>query len=101
MGELDRQTELTNVVRNILLKNWDPIRIQEFPEKLRVAAKDEYDEYVQHLVKMILEGRDKTAFEIYLFDIETRSMGQKSSNSRASVAAQILFELEEKFANRH
>lgn len=45
-------------VRAVLLHEWDPIGICDFPE-----AQDEYDSYVYPLCEMINQGKD--AHEIY------------------------------------
>ncbi len=90
--------ELADLVRAILLRDWDPIRVQEFPEHLRLANADEYDSYVEPLVGMMTEGRGKEALATYLLDIETRVMGQKAGNSRAALAATALFDLEGRLA---
>ena len=91
---VDSPPPLSEIVRNILLTAWDPIRIQELPEKYRLAAADEYDEYVATIVKMINERSEQRAFERYLLFIETRTMGQRAGNSRAPTAAQALFDLQ-------
>jgi len=99
--DINRYKELTGKVRDILLKTWDPIRVQEFPIELRRAATDEYDAYVDPIVQMILAGERLEVLEAYLFNTETQAMGQKPIHSRAAVAAQILSDLENEFADRH
>jgi len=69
--------------------------------ELRNAATDEYDAYVDPIVQMILASKRLEALEAYLFNTETQAMGQKPIHSRATVAAQILSDLENEFADRH
>jgi hypothetical protein len=99
MGQsLDSRRQLTETVRNILLTDWDPIRVQEFPEKFRLAAVGEYDDYIVKIIDMIGAKSERRAFERYLLDVETQTMGQRAENSRAAAAAQALFDLQAKFA---
>jgi hypothetical protein len=93
-----RNDELTDVVRAILLVNWDPIRIQDLPIEIRRANHDEYDCYVETVVRMIMDRANEAALAKYLHDVETQAMGVKPGNSRAAFAAQALFAAEEGFA---
>jgi hypothetical protein len=87
------RTRLDRAVREILLKEWDPVAIQELPEQFRVANADEYDAYVQPIVDMIASGQSMDALADHLHDIETRNMGR----GRAAAAALKLHELEALF----
>lgn len=90
------EARLADTVRDILLAEWDPIRLQELPAGMRAANSDEYDLYVEPIVRMIMDDREESAFRDYLRDIELRKMGQKPQFSRAPLAAKALFELKGK-----
>ena len=92
--------DLATLVRKVLLTEWDPIRMQELPDALRLANQDEYDDYVGPVAEMIAAGQDRLALESFLRDIETRAMGQPPANSRAAQAAMTLFGLEQTYARK-
>jgi hypothetical protein len=88
------QGELMDTIRNILLKYWDPILIEELPEDYRAANSDEYDDYIEPILRMIADRLDRITIEGYLSDVESRLMGLRRRSGRAALAAQALFELE-------
>jgi hypothetical protein len=48
-------------VRTILLRDWDPIGVNDLPE-----AQDEYDSYVQPISEMLKQGKDVNEVYAYL-----------------------------------
>ena len=83
-------------VREILMRNWDPVGVAGIPD-----AADEYDDYVRRAYVMLTDQR-ATAEEIaaYLFDIATNHMGLSSSAElaeRSNQAARILINLRPDF----
>lgn len=54
----------------ILLKEWDPIGIQNTPE-----AHDEYEAYAASLLELIVSGKLEHEIFEYLWCIETEHMG--------------------------
>ena len=92
--------QLTEMVRQILLLAWDPIRIRELPDDIRRSNQDEYDRYVAAVSGMIMDGRDQRALEHYLSAVESLIMGQQPDSGRTVATAQALFNLEQKFASR-
>ena len=72
-------------VRSILLAVWDPIGIRDVTE-----ARDEYDNYVMPVAKMLLDGHSAIEISRYLLGVEIDSMGLKGDNDRALAAAQRL-----------
>jgi hypothetical protein len=58
-------------IREVLMREWDPIGVSGVPE-----AADEYDSYVGEVYMMLMQGRASSeAIAAYLFDIATRHMG--------------------------
>jgi hypothetical protein len=62
-------------IREIMMRDWDPIGVAGVPE-----AVDEYARYVAQVYLMLMEQR--TSVEVitsYLFDIATKNMGLSNS----------------------
>jgi len=58
-------------VRDILMRDWDPIGVAGIPE-----AADEYDAYVDKTYVMLMDQRATAeAISAYLFEIATKHMG--------------------------
>jgi hypothetical protein len=58
-------------VRDVLMREWDPIGVAEIP-----AAADEYDAYASKAYVMLMDERaTEKAISAYLFKIATRHMG--------------------------
>jgi hypothetical protein len=77
-------------VRKLLLREWDPIGVQDVPE-----AQDEYDAYVCGVYIMLMDDRaDVAALEERLSDIATKHMGispaQWLRDRCSTTAAQLL-----------
>src|SRR5688572_19310028 len=73
---LDRARNYHNRIRDILLKEWDPIGVGDVPE-----AQDEYDSYVGELYGMLTRHAPRHALIDHLWEIETVSM-ELSGNKR-------------------
>jgi hypothetical protein len=63
-------------VREVLMREWDPIWVRDVPE-----AQDEYDTYVGKVYVMLM-GERATAESIaaYLFDVATVQMGSSNES---------------------
>ncbi|MER8634481.1 hypothetical protein NKH55_32925 [Mesorhizobium opportunistum] len=66
----DQSDKNRDLVRDVLLRDWDPIGISGIPE-----AKDEYDDYADVVLAMLI-NENATAEDIagYLFKIATEDM---------------------------
>ena len=83
-------------VREILLRDWDPIGVYGVPE-----AADEYDTYADRTYVMLMD-EDATAKEIafYLFTVATEHMGLADHGrlaERSAQVAQLLVQLRPEF----
>jgi hypothetical protein len=67
---LSKATKYYNAIKNILLKQWDPIGISGIPE-----ASDEYDSYISEIYKMLINRSPKQDIFDYLWMLETEHMG--------------------------
>jgi hypothetical protein len=80
--------ELMPEVRRILLEEWDPIGISEFP-----GAQDEYDAYVLGVSKMICSGKSDEQLYGHLHWIECERMGLDGNEVRTRNVAMKLASL--------
>lgn len=74
-------------VRRVLLADWDPIGVRDLPGKYRHAAADEYDSYIDPVIRMLLAGKSKEEVADFLYDTEVRNMGGRRDRSAANAAA--------------
>ena len=81
-------------IREILLADWDPIGVREFPEKYRRAANDEYDSYIAPLIEMLSAGKSVQDVADFLYDVEVRRMGRRRDRTCADAAARKLVDIE-------
>lgn len=72
-------------VRQILLKEWDPLGVGDVP-----AAEDEYDRIVPALVSMLERGRGTADLKDVLIAFEEELVGQDADTSACERAAQML-----------
>ena len=65
---------LRRAIREILLKDWDPIGVSDIPE-----AQDEYDSYVGGVEGLLLRGAAPDEIAAHLARIEGEQMGLPAS----------------------
>jgi hypothetical protein len=65
-----RAREIQEGIRQVLLRYWDPIGIQEVPE-----AQDEYDSYVGGVYRLLAGGSPDDVIVNHLDLIERETMG--------------------------
>ncbi len=92
---MDKSSETLKIVRDILLSDWDPLRLQELPVEYLLSNQDEYDRYAEVLAEMVTSSCEQEAIEDYLFDVQVHKMGQKPDRTRAAAAALKLFSLKQ------
>ena len=83
-------------VRDVLMREWDPIGVAGIPE-----AADEYDTYASKAYVMLMDDRAPAeAISAYLFEIATNHIGLANIEEladRSDRAAQILFAMRPEF----
>ena len=67
---LDKARRYHDAIRMALLKEWDPIGVNQVPE-----AQDEYDHYVPAIYKLLISRKPKHEVFDYLWWLETEHMG--------------------------
>ena len=65
MGKyIDRAREYQSAIRQILMKEWDPIGVSHV-----VEAQDEYDSYIPHIYSQLLHRKSEEEIFENLWDI--------------------------------
>jgi hypothetical protein len=86
-------------IREIFLRNWDPIGVCGIPE-----AKDEYDTYADKAYLMLMDdGATASAIAAYLMKIATEHMGLSDRGwlaERSDHVAELLVSLRAEFETR-
>jgi hypothetical protein len=95
-----RSRENRRLLREFLMKEWDPIGVRGIPE-----AHDEYDRYVGEIYVMLVDG-DATVAEMerYLEEVELEYMGLTdvpSRKERRPYIAAALLQLRSTFLDTH
>jgi len=80
--------EAQRQIREILMKEWDPIGVAGIPE-----AQDEYDAYVSEVYRLL--SRRASAKELFdsLWWVETEHMGLRGNRQRTQMVAERLARL--------
>lgn len=84
----ERARALQLKIRDVLLKEWDPIGVQTIPE-----AQDEYDGYVPTLHSMLISRKPTHEVFEYLMWLETEHMGLTADRQRTQSIAEKLVDL--------
>lgn len=64
---------------------WDPIGVAGAP-----GARDEYESYLPHVFRLVLEGAEPDSICKYLVQIETEGMGLKPNVANAASTVEVL-----------
>ena len=84
----ERARALHRRIKEVLLKEWDPIGVQAIPE-----AQDEYDGYVPTLYSMLIARKPIHTVLEYLLWLETEHMGLSADRQRTQSIAEKLVAL--------
>ncbi len=87
MSAAAKYREVRPLVANILLHEWDPIGVRDYPE-----AKDEYDSYIPGVFTLLATHPSAEAVAAHLIIIETERMGMTPTpvSGRLPVARLLL-----------
>ncbi len=72
-------------VGTILLKEWDPIGIQNIPE-----AQDEYNAYIFSICELLISGKSENEIFNCLWWIETEHMGLPGNKQHTKIISKKL-----------
>ena len=87
-NHLKRAKQYNNAIRDILLKEWDPIGVKNVPE-----AQDEYDSYIPGVCKLLINQESSENIFQYLWKIETDNMGLTGNQKHTKTIAKKLAEI--------
>jgi hypothetical protein len=80
-----RSREIEDAIRQVLLRDWDPIGIADVRE-----AQDEYDSYIGGVYHLLASGADETRIASHLSAVQTEMMGlPKQAVSLMDVARRL------------
>jgi hypothetical protein len=74
VSRTDQAQNIQNLIRHVLLHDWDPIGIADFPE-----ARDEYNAYVGGVFNLLASGAGVRDVAAHLAQIEREILGLSSS----------------------
>jgi hypothetical protein len=79
-----RAQEIIAAIRQVLLRDWDPIGVQDEPN-----AQDEYDGYVGRIYRVLARGASELEVAEELAAIERRMSFQTKPSALLPVAAKL------------
>ena len=85
---LNYEKLLQKKIKQVLLKEWDPIGIQDVSE-----AQDEYDNYIFPLYELLVSGKTEREVFDYLWWIKTEHMGLSGNRKNTEVISKKLYAL--------
>ena len=77
-----KAADLHHKIGNILLREWDPIGINDIPE-----AQDEYEGYIHDILSMLTSGKNVNDIYNYLLWAEAEHMGLDANRENAHIIA--------------
>lgn len=87
--EHTRDATLLHAVHKILRKEWDPLGIKRNP-----TMRDEYDDYLPNIFKLIRQNSSATEIFEYLWWIEHKVLEKEGNKSHTLRVANLLKQLQ-------
>ena len=84
-----RAHEIQDSIREVLIREWDPIHVQGVPE-----AQDEYDSYIGGVYRLLANGASESEIATHLPSVERESMGFVTSTEALLPVARRLKQLD-------
>ena len=85
---LRRAKDLQDAIRQVLLRDWDPIGVADVPQ-----AQDEYDSYISQICGMLIRREPRHKLVDFLWWVETKQMGLYGSRQRTERVVDLLLQL--------
>lgn len=85
----NRDASLLHAIHKILLKEWDPLGIRRIP-----ALRDEYDDYLPTIFKLIQEDSSESEIFEYLWWVEQKVLEKKGRKEHTLKIAKMLKAIE-------
>jgi hypothetical protein len=90
-AEHTRDATLLHAIHKILLKEWDPLRIRHIP-----TMRDEYDDYLPNIFKLIQDKSSETEIFDYLWWVEHKVLEKVGRKDHTLRIAALLKSLQKK-----
>ena len=84
-----RAREIQDSIREVLIRDWDPIHVRDIPE-----AQHEYDGYVGGVYRLLASGASEVAIAAHLASVERESMGLSTTAEALLPVARRLKQLD-------
>jgi len=81
--------KLLHAIHKILLKEWDPLGIRRMP-----SMRDEYDDYLPNIFKLIRDNSSESEIFEYLWWIELKVLEKTGRKEHTLKIAKLLKEIE-------
>jgi hypothetical protein len=88
-----RAREIQDAIREVLMREWDPIHVQDIPE-----ARDEYEAYVGGVYRLLASGASEVSIATHLASVERESMGLYTSADALLPVARRLKQIDVRLA---
>ena len=85
----ERATEIQDNIRDVLMKNWDPIGVSN-----ESGAQDEYDGYIGGIYRLLANRASEKQIIDHLYKIETENMELESSKKTLKDVATALMKID-------
>ena len=96
MGDrLEAARDLQNRIREVLLRDWDPIGVAEIPE-----AVDEYDDYIHEIHGLLIRREPRHRLVDHLWWTETDHMALFGNRARTEAVAERLLGLVDQYGSK-
>ena len=92
---LARTESYQDDIREVLMREWDPIGVAGVPE-----AQDEYDQYINQIYGMLIRREPKYKLVDFLWWAETKNMSLYGNRKRTDKVADLLLHLIEQTGSK-
>jgi hypothetical protein len=90
---LERARDYHAAIREVLMREWDPIGVADIPE-----AADEYDSYIGEVYGLLVRREPLHKITDFLWWVETQHMGLAGNRRKTEVVAERLLRLPDELA---
>jgi hypothetical protein len=85
---LHRAKSQQGAIRQVLLRDWDPIGVADVPQ-----AQNEYDSYISQIYGMLIRREPRHKLVDFLWWVETEHMGLYGNRQRTERVADLLLQI--------
>jgi hypothetical protein len=89
-GRLQRAKSYQDAIRDVLMREWDPIGVAGVPQ-----AQDEYDGYINEIYGLLIRREPRHKLVDFLWWAETQHMSLYGNRQRTERTADLLLKIAE------